>query len=54
MLRRGNIGHALVFAVRPENKRSGADILHAWVEVDGSKILGDLPGQWIVTLRLGD
>jgi len=27
--------------------------LHAWVEVKGGTILGDLPGPWIETLRLG-
>ncbi|MFL6786781.1 MAG: lasso peptide biosynthesis B2 protein [Sphingomicrobium sp.] len=54
MLRREQIGHAVVIAVRPADLRGSADALHAWVEVDSQKILGDLPGPWIETLRLGD
>lgn len=52
MLRHRRIPHALVFAARPEHWRSGQDDLHAWVEVCGTKIIGDLPGPWIETLRL--
>jgi len=33
--------------------RGTADDLHAWVEVAGKTILGDLPGPWVETLRLG-
>ena len=53
MLRRRRINHALVFAVRPSHLRDSSDDLHAWVEVDGVKIIGDLPGPWLETLRLG-
>ena len=53
ILRRERIGHALVFAVRPAHLRDRPDALHAWVEVNGAKILGDLPGPWLETLRVG-
>jgi aryl-alcohol dehydrogenase-like predicted oxidoreductase len=53
MLRRKGISHQLVLAARPAHLRDSADALHAWVEVDGTKIVGDLPGPWIETLRLG-
>jgi hypothetical protein len=53
LLRRKQIGHAFVFAVRPDHLRSGPDRLHAWVEIDGTKVIGDLPGPWLETLRLG-
>ena len=53
LLRARRIGHSLVFAVRPSDMRQNADALHAWVELDGEKIIGDLPGPWIQTLRLG-
>jgi Transglutaminase-like superfamily len=51
-LRRKRIRHAVVIAVRPMQQRQSADALHAWVEVDGARILGDLPGRWIETARL--
>lgn len=54
MLRRKSIAHTVVFAVRPPHLRNSSDALHAWVEVEGSKIIGDLPGPWLETLRLGD
>lgn len=53
ILRRRKIAHSVVFAVRPEGQRDLPDALHAWIEVGGSKVLGDLPGPWIETLRLG-
>ena len=53
MLRRAGIAHAVTFAVRPAGMRESADALHAWVEVGGERILGDLPGPWITTARLG-
>lgn len=52
MLRRSHIAHSVIFAVRPPSMRASADALHAWVELDGAKILGDLPGPWIETARL--
>lgn len=51
-LRRRQIPHSLVIAVRPSERRNSPDALHAWVEVNGQKILGDLPGPWIETARL--
>ena len=53
MLRRRHIAHALVFAARPAERRDDEHALHAWVEVDGTKVIGDEPGPWIETLRLG-
>lgn len=53
MLRRRRLGHTVVIAVRPNDLRHSADALHAWVEIAGEKIIGDLPGPWIETLRLG-
>lgn len=53
MLRSRKIGHTVVFAVRPEGSRMSNDHLHAWVEVAGDIILGNLPGPWVLTLRLG-
>jgi hypothetical protein len=52
MLRRNRINHSVVIAVRPSELRNSADALHAWVEVDGARILGDLPGPWAEIARL--
>lgn len=54
MLRRRNLPHTVVFAVRPASRRGSDDDLHAWVDVDGERVIGDLPGEWVETLRLGD
>ena len=54
LLRRKNLPHSVVFAARPSHLRDSADTLHAWVEVNGAKIMGELPGPWLETLRLGD
>ncbi|MEP7316318.1 MAG: lasso peptide biosynthesis B2 protein [Sphingomicrobium sp.] len=54
ILRSGRVRHCVVFAVRPLRQRHSNDQLHAWVEVDGVTILGNLPGDWVETLRLGD
>lgn len=54
VLRRKRIGHAVVIAARPEHMRQAGDVLHAWVEVSGAKILGELPGPWVETLRRGE
>jgi hypothetical protein len=51
-LRRCHIAHDVVFAVRPEELRHSEDALHAWVERDGERLIGDLPGEWHETLRL--
>lgn len=53
MLRRRHLVHAVVIAVRPNQLRHSPDALHAWVEVEGERILGDLPDPWIETARLG-
>lgn len=53
VLRRNRIDHAIVIAVRPSALRQSPDALHAWVEVGGERILGDLPGPWIEIARLG-
>jgi hypothetical protein len=53
MLRRRRIGHVVVFAVRPPELRESGDALHAWVEVAGERVVGDLSGPWVETLRLG-
>ena len=52
MLRRRRIGHALVVAIRPPGQRRADDRLHAWIEADGTIVLGDLPGPWIELLRI--
>lgn len=54
MLRRRNIQHAVVIAVRPSQLRRSPDALHAWVEAKGDTILGELPGPWVEILRLGN
>jgi len=54
MLRRKRLAHTMVFAVRPARMRGSEDDLHAWVEVNGNKVIGDLPGEWVETLRIGD
>lgn len=53
ILRRQSVAHAVVFAVRPRAQRDSDDQLHAWVEIGAEKVLGDLPGPWIETLRVG-
>lgn len=52
MLSRRRMGHAVVIAVRPMQLRLSADSLHAWLEIEAHKVLGDLPGPWIETARL--
>ena len=53
MLCHARLPHAVVFAVRPEGLRVDGDALHAWVEVAGKRILGDLPEPWHAAFRLG-
>ena len=52
ILRSRRIGHTVVFAVRPRGHGDPDDQLHAWVEIGGETILGELPGPWVETLRL--
>lgn len=53
LLRHRQINHAVVIAVRPDQLRQSPDALHAWVEIKGETIFGDLPGPWIETMRIG-
>lgn len=53
MLRREAIPHCVVIAARPAGLRGSHDGLHAWVEIKGTKVLGDLPGPWLETFRAG-
>ncbi len=53
ILRRQGLAHTMVFAVRPADRRQHPDVLHAWVETNGERIIGDIPGPWIESLRLG-
>lgn len=53
VLQHWKIGHSVVFAVRPLELRGSNDQLHAWVEMAGETIIGDLPGPWFETLRIG-
>lgn len=53
ILRSRRIDHCVVFAVRPAEQRGSDDQLHAWVEIGGERVIGDLPGPWVETLRLG-
>ena len=52
LLRRAAIGHHVTLALRPPDQRDSADVLHAWVDLDGLIVLGELPGPWIVIHRL--
>lgn len=47
MLRRRAIPHRLVIGARPAVLRTGTDDLHAWIEVGGAIIIGELPGPWL-------
>lgn len=46
ILRRRKLPHRLTIAVRPLAARSGGDDLHAWIDVAGETVIGDLPGPW--------
>lgn len=52
MLRRRRIAHRLTIAVRPTEARSSSDNLHAWIEMDGVIVLGELPGPWLALFNL--
>lgn len=52
MLKRRRISHHLVIAARPASSGCHRRELHAWIEQDGSVVLGDLPGPWLPVLRL--
>ena len=53
LLRRHRLAHTMVIAGRPADRRQSPDALHAWVEMEGEKIIGNLPGPWIEFLRIG-
>jgi aryl-alcohol dehydrogenase-like predicted oxidoreductase len=53
VLRRRQNAHTVVIAIRPSQLRQSPDALHAWVEVGGARVIGDLPGPWVEVLRLG-
>jgi hypothetical protein len=53
LLRARGISHEVVFGVRPAELRTADEALHAWVEIDGQILIGELPGPWLETLRLG-
>ncbi len=44
--------YSLRIAIRPPAERGGTDDLHAWVEMGGIKVIGDLPGNWVILLNL--
>lgn len=52
MMRMRAINYTLKLGVRPLAMRVGNDDLHAWVEFEGTPIIGDLPGPWIVLLAI--
>ncbi len=52
MLRRRQIAHRLIIAARPDAARTGHDDLHAWIELDGIIVLGNLPGPWLTLFTL--
>ncbi len=53
LLRGASMPHTLVFAARPPGHRGASDDLHAWVEVAGKVVIGDLPGPWLRMLDQG-
>jgi Transglutaminase-like superfamily len=52
LLRRRGIACSFILAVRPAAQRGADDDLHAWTECGGGVLIGELPGPWIVILRL--
>jgi hypothetical protein len=52
ILRRRGVAHRLTIAVRPLAERAGRDDLHAWIDVGGETVIGDLPGPWAPVLAL--
>lgn len=52
MLRRRRIAHRLTIAARPTEMRGAGDDLHAWIELDGVIVLGELPGPWMALFIL--
>ena len=54
MLQARDQSYCLRIATRPAHERGDRDDLHAWVEIGGAKVIGDLPGTWVVLLNLLD
>jgi len=52
LLIRSGLPSRLKIAVRPPSVRAVSNDLHAWVEVGGETVIGELPGPWVVTLAL--
>ena len=52
MLKARGLDFNLKIAVRPAEVRTGEHDLHAWVEVGGVIVLGDLPEPWAILLVL--
>ncbi len=52
LLRRRALSHRVVLAVRPASSRGQNDDLHAWVEVDNTIVIGELPGPWLEMIAL--
>ena len=46
LLQRKGVPHDVVIAIRPADARDSAESLHAWLEVAGATVIGDLPGPW--------
>jgi hypothetical protein len=53
LLRKQGTNHVLVLAVRGASARRGTSDLHAWIEVGGAILIGELPGPWLRVLELG-
>jgi hypothetical protein len=53
LLRKQGTNHVLVLAVRGASARRGTTDLHAWIEVGGAILIGELPGPWLRVLELG-
>ena len=53
MLRRRRRANDLVIAVLPGTERGGLDDLHAWVEMDGTILIGDLNRPFRPLARFG-
>ena len=47
LLRRRGIAHKVVLAARPASLRDDENGLHAWLEVPGAIVIGELCGPWI-------
>lgn len=54
MLRHRGLHYSLRIATRSAQDRGGSNDLHAWVEVGGTKVIGDPPGNWVILLNLLD